>query len=148
MATYNAYPGADGALIVDGNGSNAAGAPAVTVLDGTFDASLLNLAANDVVEVIKVPKGTLVLNVMYEVINGDATQTVNIGDGADVDGWVAAASVATAGATGLGAGALASAGGKFYSADDTIDIECPTAKAHDTMKIRVFTHAVMCGVAG
>jgi len=146
MATYNAYPGADGALIVDGNGSNAAGAPAVTVLDGTFDASLLNLAANDVVEVIKVPKGTLVLNVMYEVINGDATQTVNIGDGADVDGWVAAASVATAGSVGHGGGAFA--GGKFYSADDTIDIECPTAGAHDTMKIRVFAHAVMCGVAG
>jgi len=73
--------------------------------------------------------------VFYQVLTADATQTLNIGDGSDVDGFVAAADVATVGNTGMGAGAYSA--GKFYTAADTIDLEVPTSKALDTLKIRV-----------
>ena len=57
------------------------------------------------------------------------------GDGTDPDGYVAVADVATAGNSGVGAGAYAA--GKFYAAADTIDLEVPATKALDTLKVRV-----------
>lgn len=133
MATYTTYP--DGRSITASSGYNAAGAPAVTVITGEFDASLRTLAAADVVTLLDIPARTFVHKVFYQVLTADATQTLNIGDGSDVDGFVAVADVATVGNTGMGAGAYSA--GKFYTAADTIDLEVPTGKALDTLKIRV-----------
>lgn len=133
MATFSTY--LDGSSTTNGNGSNAAGFPAVTVFEGVYDASKRALAAADVVELIKLPARSYVVKVFYHVITGDATQTLNIGDGTDPDGYVAAADVATAGNSGVGAGAYAA--GKFYAAADTIDLEVPATKALDTLKVRV-----------
>lgn len=141
MATYTTYN--DGVTISASSGSNAAGSPAVTVIEGIYDAGRRNLAAADVVEVLKIPAKTQVLKVFYEVLTADATQTLNIGDGADVDGYVAAGDVGTAGNTAAGAGAFAT--GKYYSAADTIDLEVPTGKALDTLKIRVCAAVVLLG---
>lgn len=125
----------DGSSTLNGNGSNAAGFPAVTMFEGVYDASKRALAAADVVELIKLPARSYVVKVFYHVITGDATQTLNIGDGANVAGYVAAADVATAGTSGVGAGAFAT--GKFYATADTIDLEVPVGKALDTLKVRV-----------
>lgn len=139
MATYTTYN--DGKTIAASSGGNYAGSPVVTVLTGVYDASKRALAAADVAEVINVPAGTYVMKVFYRVVTGDATQTLNVGDGADPDGYVAAADVATAGNSGVGAGALAT--GKYYATADTIDIEVPATKALDTLKVIVSASCVI-----
>lgn len=139
MATFTTYLDGTGF----GAGSNAASFPAATVFEAVYDSSRRALAAADVVELIKIPARSYVAKVFYHVITGDASQTLNVGDGTDPDGYVAAADVATAGNAGVGAGAYAS--GKFYSAADTIDLEVPATKAFDTLKVRVVAHVVALG---
>jgi hypothetical protein len=134
---------ADGSSIANKGGSNAAGYPAVTIFENTFDASKRPLVATDVVELIKIPANSFVLKVMYKVITGDATQTLNIGDGSAVAGYVAAADVGTAGNSGVGAGSLAT--GKFYAAADTIDLEVPATKALDTLVVKVVAVVAVMG---
>jgi hypothetical protein len=139
MATYTTY--LDGKDVAGASGGNYAGSPGPTVLVGIYDASRRPLAAADVATVVNIPANTYVTKVFYRVLTGDATQTLNIGDGADPDGYVAAADVATAGNVGVGAGALAS--GKLYTAADTIDIEVPATKALDTLKVEVIVSCVL-----
>jgi hypothetical protein len=134
MATFTTYS-TDGKTIAATSGGNYAGSPIVTMLTNVFDASKRNLAAADVAEVLNIPAGTYVMKVFYRVLTADATQTLNVGDGADPDGYVAAADVATAGNNGVGGGALAT--GKYYATADTIDIEVPATKAFDTLKVVV-----------
>jgi hypothetical protein len=118
----------------------------VTIIENIFDASRRNLAAADVVTLLSIPAKTRVLNVFYEVLTEDATQTVSIGDGSDTDGFLAAADVGTAANTGCSTLALTTgtpntvtgySGGKFYSAADTIDLVVDSGKALDTLKLRV-----------
>lgn len=142
MATFSTYANGKSTIV---GGSNAAGYPANTVLVGEYDASKrAPLAAADVVQLIDIPAGTLVHAVVYEVVTADATQTFNIGDGTDVDGYVAAASAALG--SGKGAGALIVAGGTYYAAADTIDLEVPATKALDTLKVKVSVIATIVGV--
>ena len=116
--------------------------PAVCTIEQTFDATKRALAAADVVELISIPAGTHVLNVYVEVLEGEAAQTLNVGDGADPDGYVAAADVATTGARVLGAGAIV---GKLYSAADTIDLAVPSTKAYASLKVRVVAMVAVMG---
>lgn len=141
MATYTTYT--DGSPTAAPDPGSARSFPGHDVLVGTFNAANRNLAAADVVELINIPAMTLVTNVAYETVTGDATQTLNVGDGADPDGYVAAADVGTTGNSGLGAGALA--GGKLYTAADTIDIEVPATKAFDTLVVKVTVSVVYLG---
>ena len=142
MATYTTYELGDS--ISATSGGNAAGFPAPTVLTGEFDSARRNLVAADVIELIDVPAGTLVKNVFYEVLVGEAAQTLDIGDGVDPDGYVAVAAVATAGSSGIGAGALA--GGKYYSAADTIDLAVPATKAYTVLRVRVYVECTILGL--
>jgi len=144
MATYTTY--SDGTTVTASGGSNAAGFPAVTVIENIFDAGRRNLASADVIELIKIPAKTRVLNVFYEVLTADATQTVSIGDATDPDGYLAAADVGTDGNVGCSTLALTTgtpntvtgySNGKFYSAADTIDLVVDSGKALDTLKLRV-----------
>lgn len=139
MATYTTYK--DGKTIAAASGGNYAGSPVVTILTGTYDASRRALAAADVAEVINIPAGTYVMKVFYRVLTADATQTLNVGDDADPDGYVAAADVGTAGNNGVGAGALAT--GKYYATANTIDVEVPATKAFDTLKVIVSAACVL-----
>lgn len=138
MATFTTYT--DGGVIAASSGGNAASAPMQTVLTGTFDSSLRNLAAADVVEVVTIPAGTLVHNVIVEVITGEASQTVNVGDGNDPDGYVAVADASVVGAT-LGAGALV--GSTYYAAADTIDVEVPATKAFTVVAVKVIVECTI-----
>lgn len=113
MANIVNYPG--GVPIARSAGSNSASAPQHFVMENTFDASRLGSAAiADTIEVMTIPANTMVHNVFVEVKTAQATVTVAVGDAADPDGWVAAATVAATG-TRLGGGAYA--GGKLYTAD-------------------------------
>ena len=147
MATFNTYDKGDTTIV---GGGNAAGYPGVTALVGEFDASRRNLAAADIVEIINVPAGTIVNSVVYEVLVGEATQTLSIGDATAATGYVAAADVGTTGNSGKGGGALAVAvgPGKYYAAADTIDITVPAGKAYTVLKIRVTAFCSIAGISG
>lgn len=94
-------------------------------------ASATALAATDVLEVLPVPAGTFVLSVGYDVTTAEgAAATIDVGDGADPNGYLDAVDLNS---TGSGAMALALteaapntvtgySAGKYYAADDTIDI--------------------------
>jgi len=144
MTHFTTYT--DGTPITRSSGSNAAGSPMPTMLVGTFDASKRPLAAADTADVIDIPAGTFVHKVFYEVVLGDATETLNIGDGDDPNGYVEAAAVGTTGANGMGAGALAT--GKYYGASGgKILIEVPALDALDVLQIRIVAFVALIGLA-
>lgn len=139
MATYTTYT--DGSTIAAGSGGSYAGSPCRTVLTGVYDATRRNTTAADVIEVLRIPAGTVVENVVLEVvtIEASATPTIAVGDGSGTSSWVGATTTATAGKT-LGAGAYVAAGGKFYAAADTLDLLIPTGDAATTLVCKV--HAI------
>lgn len=141
MAAFTTYLRGD--VVASRAGANAAGAPAHAVIEAFFDASQRNLAAADTMVLASIKAGTVVRAVYVEVVTIDATQTIDIGDATDPNGWVADGSVATA-AYLAGAGAYASAP-KVYAADTDLLLTVPSTKALDTAKIRVIIDAVLLG---
>lgn len=98
--------------------------------------------ATDVLEVFKVPKGTIVNGIGFYVITGqDDVCTIDVGvtsatqteDGADADGWLNDGSIQTAGVTGgttdgtLSMGNNTVPGGELYITDGSIDVTFNTA---------------------
>lgn len=151
MATYTTYDNASGgAVIAASSGGNYAGSPVQTVLTNIFDASKRNLAAADVAEVVDIPAGTHVQQVLIEVLTVDnAGHKVLVGDGADPNGYVTATegaidALATLRGNGAYVDATAAGVGKFYAAADTIDITANTGDALDTLKLRII---VVCTIA-
>lgn len=142
MADYTTY--ADGSVVANKSGSNAAGYPAVTVLTGEFDASKRPLASGDTMAVINVPANTYVLKVSIDVDTIDASQAVDIGDDATADGWGEDLSVASGGGV-ADLDADFNATGKLYTEADTIDILVPASKYLDTAK---FTINATCAILG
>lgn len=112
MATKNLTVG--GALGASIDGLNKA-----FVLHNVIDHSRAPLAAADVAQVLNIPAGFYVLKAGHTVRKADGTAAAGtLGDGTDPDGYVAASNLNALGMT-IGAGALA--GGKLYTAADTID---------------------------
>lgn len=88
--------------------------------------SLAALASTDILQAVGVKAGTWVPMVAVDTTTAEgAAATVSVGDGADDNGFVDALSI---NATGYGSSlittaySLATAGGKIYTADDTIDV--------------------------
>lgn len=132
----------DGTVVAAGSGGNHAGTPAWTVLTGTYDAARRNMTVDlDTMAVLNIPAGTIIHNVVLEVITAEATgtPTINVGDGTDPNGWVAGAVTSAAGKF-LGAGAYVAAGGKLYTAADTLDLEMPAGDDATTLVCKV--HAI------
>lgn len=105
------------------------------------------LAQNDVAQLIKIPANTWVsgLRWVVEKVEG-AARNFAIGDGATTDGWIATTTGNTLADGFSGPVALTEGtpntvtrftGGKFYSADDTIDVLAVTAGGLTTMQLRV-----------
>jgi len=148
MATYN-----------DGKGYNlgtgaahvAAGINKVSAVSVTLDfaaittaraaAGLTALTANDVLEVIKIPADTLVTSVALNVTTAEGgTLTIDVGDGADPDGYFDGVNANTAAAYSLDAAAgtpTGYAGGKYYTAADTIDVTTVNAADAAVMTLTV-----------
>ena len=123
MAHYETYY--DQAPVVRSGGSNAAGFPAVTIFENTFDASRRTLVAEDTVDVLQLPAGSRVMHVFVEVVQGEADVNINVGDGDAGDAYFAGQSIATDGLRAEAGGASAS--GKFYAEGGTLQIGIPAA---------------------
>lgn len=91
-------------------------------------ASATALASGDILQVLPVPAKTLVLHVGVEVETGGTSGlTLDIGDGADADGYLDGVAADAAGSFAstltLSSGAIVGlSAGKYYTAADTIDL--------------------------
>lgn len=87
---------------------------------------------NDVVQMVGVPLGARVTDVVLGSddldTNGTPTITLDVGDGGDVDRYLAASTIAQTGAAPTGA-ILKTGFGYVYTAADTIDIMVKAAPA-------------------
>lgn len=129
----------DGTVVAAGSGGNHAGSPAWTVLTGVYDATRRNMTVDgDTMEVLNIPAGTVIHNVVLEVITAEttATPTISVGDGNGTSSWVSGASTASV-AKILGAGAYVAAGGKFYATADTLDLLMPAGDDATTLVCKV-----------
>lgn len=126
------------------SGSNAAGFPQFTVITGTYDASKQNALVGDTVQVVDIPAGTVVWNVIAEVDTVDGAGTYDVGDNGNAAGWISNDASQTLGPT-LGAGAYVAAGGKLYDAADTIDIAGQDITL-DTLKVNIYVLATVLGL--
>ena len=101
------------------------------------DSDFGTLAAADTIEVLSVPAGTVVLSAGYEILTvGTGSGTLSLGDGGDVDRYVAAVAQTDAGQK----TALATNVPHLYTAADTIDLKSATAVCNS--KVNVW--AVIC----
>lgn len=94
----------------------------LTSVTGTYTVSA-NLAANDVIQMVKIPAGATVQEVIVSAsASVAATSTGEVGDGDDTDRFVASGSIG-GGAASLGRLNAATGHGYKYSSEDTIDIK-------------------------
>ena len=125
-STYQAAKAVLGAPVA---ASRIAGQPVTVFSDFTFPAAPV---INDVVQMIKVPKGAVVVDVALGAddldTNGSPTITLDVGDGGDVDRFIAASTIAQSGAAPVQS-ILKTGFGFAYSADDTIDVMVKAAPA-------------------
>lgn len=116
------------------------------IAEATFDASVQNLAQNDVAQLIAVPAKTIITGVFWEIetVEG-ASRNFAIGDGDDTDGYI---TTTTANSLATGASGLSLtegtpntvtgySNGKYYSAADTIDVLAVTSGGLTACKLRV-----------
>lgn len=143
MADFTTY--ANGDVIANSGGGNAASYPAVTVLENEYDVARGGVAQDDVcTEFLRIPAGSYVLGVAVQVLDTQATVTIDVGDAADPNGYVAAQALDTAGRF-AGAGALLGAGvtPKFYATDSWLQF---TVSAADLTTGRFRVAAVVANV--
>jgi len=89
---------------------------------------------NDVIQMVKVPKGAVILDVALscEDLDTHATPTIvlEVGDGEDTDRYITGSTIGQAG--GLASLARYNGHGYQYTANDTIDVKVTTAPATGT----------------
>lgn len=92
------------------------------------------LSNGDVLQMVKVPSGAKVLDVMLVVDHQNSAAVFNVGDGADVDRYIASRSISGVATLNTLVGL-----GYSYSAEDTIDIQAvvTTATAVGSLRLRV-----------
>ena len=103
-----------------------------------IDTAVQNLAADDIWQAITVPAGSIVVAVGAVILTAEGgTLTIDVGDGDDADGYLNDANGNSAGASYSSInGTLAYSGGRYYSAEDTIDVLANNAA--DAAKIVVW----------
>jgi len=101
----------------------------VVVNNMTINAATTNVDQSEdgVIELFKIPQGALVHSVsIYIATVEDSAATLTLGDGADVDGFLAGVDATSAGLVKsdkpINTAVYAAAGGKIYTAADTIDL--------------------------
>jgi len=131
MADFTTYKNGD--VVANSGGANAAGLPAVTVFENTYDAARGTVTAADVcTEFLKIPAGSVVQAVQVRVDEvGDATATVSVGDATDPDGYAVAVPLDATGRT-AGAGAYLDTAGasptpQHYAVDTWLQFTVNTA---------------------
>lgn len=103
------------------------------------------LTDGDVMEVIQLPAKTAVLAVGLDVTTAEGgTCTVDVGDGADADGYLDGVDAnAVASYSHLDSATLGYAAGKYYSSADTIDLTM--VNAMDAAVVRLWAYVVNAG---
>lgn len=95
-------------------------------------------AAGDIIQMVKVPKGAMILDLALSAedldTNGSPTITLDVGDGGDVDRFIDGATIGQTGGIvrlgqGVAAAAVDGAHGYVYTEDDTIDVKVVDAAA-------------------
>lgn len=124
----------------------------VAIAAARLAAGATALTSTDVVQALPIPAKTLVLRVGLDVTTAEgATLTIDVGDGADTDGWLDGVDANTA-ASYCSALTLGEAtpntitgfsGGKYYSAADTIDVLINNSGI-DTAVMRLWALVVDC----
>ncbi len=150
MTTYTTY--SDGSATTKYSGYDALSAPRSVTFYARFDSTKRNLASTDVAEIMTIPAGTLILGVVTKIVTAETTasQTIDIGDGTDPNGWIAAAAsdaavgtyVHSTGAYAIATGTSATKG-KLYTAADTLDILSTSGSANDTLVLDVWAYGYM-----
>lgn len=107
----------------------------LTAVYATYEAET-QLIINDVIQMVKVPAGATILEVILCVddIDGGSAAVLEVGDGDDTDRFIAGQTIGQGGGIArLGAGitgaAAAAAANYAYTSADTIDIKVATAPA-------------------
>ena len=137
-----------------GNTGHSADGKKVRVISEIVDFSEFTISTNDVIQVIELPANSLVLYAGLDVLTADSagnSGTLSLGDGADVDRYVAASTPtagiettrARAGDSSLG---TTSIGYAYYAAADTIDLVNATGSIN--AKVRVFAVVADCDGLG
>jgi len=85
------------------------------------------LAIADVCQMVPIPKGAQIIDVILQWNACNTNCDATVGDGSDADGWILKQDVDAAGRAHAGSSAAAYFIGKEYTANDTIDITIATA---------------------
>jgi hypothetical protein len=146
MADFTTY--ANGDVIANSAGSNAAGLPAVTVFENVYNPARGGVTNGDTcTQFIAIPAGSYVLGVMVEVITPESSVTLDVGDAADPNGFAAAQSLAVAGRF-AGAGAYINSAGpvlpRFYAAETWLEFTVGGANL-TVAEFRVAAVVANCG---
>lgn len=97
----------------------------LTSVTGTYTVTA-NLAANDVIEMVKIPAGATVQEVIVSAsASVAATSTGEVGDGGDTDRYIASGGIGSNAAS-LSRLNAATGHGYKYTSEDTIDIKFTT----------------------
>ena len=108
------------------------------IMAAMIDTAVQNLAADDIWQAMTVPAGSIVVAVGAVILTAEGgTLTIDVGDGDDVDGYLDGSNGNSAGASYSSInGTTGYSGGRYYSAEDTIDVKA--INAADAAKIVVW----------
>lgn len=120
-------------------------------MEAIYDLNLTNALENAVIEMLQIPAGSFVKDVVVEVMTVDTGGTIDVGDGPDVDGYHDGIDATTA-ATTVSLLSLTEAApntvtgyraGKHYAAADSIDIKIlGQAMAAGKVRVKAFIQRV------
>ena len=133
-------------------GSNAAGFPDVTVIEGTFDFTKRNLAQNDTIDIAVLPKGTLIHALQWEVLTVEgAARNFSVGNEDSATAYLASTSAnsATSGAVlgmTLTEGTPNTVAAWYLTAEKKLRIAAVTSGGLTTAKMRVKVICTICGI--
>ena len=124
--------------------------PTVKVLSQVISFADTTNATGDVFQVLSMPANTLVLYAGLDILTADSagnSGTLSLGDGADVDCFVAASTLTagieiTLARAGNSSGGTTSIGYRYYASADTIDLVNATGAVNG--KVRVFAVTADC----
>jgi hypothetical protein len=101
------------------------------IVDSLTHALAANVTADDIIELIKVPRGARIQEVVMTITDmdthGSPTLAFEVGDGGDTDRFITSSALGTTGGT-VRINSLVGLNYQ-YTADDTIDIKWNTAAA-------------------
>jgi len=111
----------------------ARGGVGIQSITETYEAAVA-LVIDDIIQMVKVPAGATVLDIILSVddLDGGSALVLDVGDGDNDDRYILGSTIGQGGGTvrlgsGITGAAAASCAGFTYTAEDTIDVHVDTA---------------------